>query len=155
MEETIHRLLGGLGIRSRTSKYRKFRTFKQRVTKNAIMVIRWRFSPTMCHCVLYDAEEKRFIDPSGGYSPSERGLLDLQSQLDCAIIIEDIPSRFKTMTFIEVLQLIDERGEKVVSDKTHSIQTDKFLYSRANSGQWEQRELPPPPAEKFPPLDNK
>ena len=152
MEQTVHRLLGGLGFRSRTSKYRKFRTFKERVNKNAIMIIRWRWSPTLCHCVLFDAEKKQFIDPSGGYTPSERALKDLQEQLDCAIIIEDIPSRFKTMTFIEVLQLIDERGEKIVSDKTHSIQTNKFLYSRADNGEWEQRELPPPPAEKFPPI---
>lgn len=153
MEQAVHRLLGGLGFRSRTSKYRKFRTFKERVNKNAIMIIRWRWSPTMCHCVLFDAEEKRFIDPSGGYTPSERALKDLQEQLDCAIIIEDIPSRFKTMTFIEVLQLIDERGEKIVSDKTHAILTDKFQYARTPNGEWEQKELPPPAAEKFPPLN--
>lgn len=153
MEDTIHRLLGGLGIRSRTSKYRKFRTFRQRVSKHAIMLIRWRWSPTMCHCVLYDGESRQFIDPSGGYTPSDRVLRDLQEQLECAIIIEDIPSRFKTMTFIEVLQLIDERGEKIVSDKTHNILTDRFQYSRTNDGQWEQKELPPPAAEKFPPLE--
>lgn len=155
MEETVHRLLGGLGIRSRTSKYRKFRTFRERVNKNAIMIIRWRWSPTMCHCVLYDAEQRRFIDPSGGYSPSERVLKDLQEQLECAIIIEYIPSRFKTMTFIEVLQLIDERGEKVISDKTHAIRTDKFLYAREPNGEWTQKDLPPVEPEKFPPLDSK
>lgn len=155
MEGAIHRLLGGLGIRSRTSKYRKFRTFRERVNKNAIMLIRWRWDPTMCHCVLFDGEEKRFIDPGGGYTPTERMLKDLQSQLECAIIIEEIPSRFKTMTFIEVLQLIDGRGENIVSDKTHTILTDKFQYSRTNNGEWEQKELPPPAPEKFPPLDSK
>ena len=109
----------------------------------------------MCHCVLYDGEKRRFIDPSGGYEPSERSLRDLQEQLECAIIIDKIPPRFKTMTFIEVLQLIDERGEKIVSDKTHTILTDKFQYSRTNGGEWEQKELPTPVADKFPPLEPK
>lgn len=155
MELAVHRLLQGIGIQSRTSRYRKFRTFKSRVNQHAIMIIRWRWSPTMCHCVLFDGEKRQFIDPSGGYSPSERVLRDLQSQLECAIIIDKIPERFRTMTFIEVLQLIDERGEKIVTDKTHTIQTDKFQYSRTNDGQWEQKDLPAPVADKFPPLESK
>lgn len=59
------------------------------------------------------------------------------------------------MTFIEVLLLIDQRGEKIVSDKTHVIQTDKFLYARTTNGDWEQKELPVVTIEvdKFPPLE--
>lgn len=56
------------------------------------------------------------------------------------------------MTFIEMLLLIDQRGEKIVSDKTNAIQTDKWLYSRTPNGDWEQREIPPPPEDPFPPL---
>jgi hypothetical protein len=56
------------------------------------------------------------------------------------------------MTFIEVLLTIQERGEKVLSDKIFSIQTDKFLYARTSDGQWEQRPLPPTPEEKFAPI---
>lgn len=155
MEETIHSLLRGLGIQSRTSKYRKFRTFRERVSKHAIMLIRWRWSPTMCHCVFFDGEQRRFIDPSGAHVPHERVLRDLQDQLECAIIIDHIPQRFQTMTFIEVLQLIEERGERIVTDKTHAIRTDKFLYAREPNGEWMQRELPPVEPEKFPPLDSK
>ena len=46
------------------------------------------------------------------------------------------------MTFIEVLILLDSRGEKIVTDKTHVIQTDKFIYSREPNGEWVQKELP-------------
>lgn len=59
------------------------------------------------------------------------------------------------MTYIEMLLLIDERGEKVVSDKTHTIQTDKFIYSREPDGSWIQKELPISTiiVDKFPPLE--
>ena len=155
MDGAVHRLLGGLGFRSRTSKYRKFRTFKERVSKHAIMIIRWRWSPTMCHCIFFDGEQRRFIDPGGGHVPSDYTLKNLQEQLECAVIIDHIPQRFQTMTFIEVLQGIEERQEKIISDKTHAIRTNKFLYAREPNGEWMQRELPPVEPEKFPPLDSK
>lgn len=67
------------------------------------------------------------------------------------------------MTFVEMLLLIDERGEKIVSDKTHSITTDKFLYNRESNGEWVQKELPVvvievdpfPPLEVTPPKEKK
>jgi hypothetical protein len=155
MEETAHRHLRGLGFRTRTSKYKKFRTFQNRVQKHAIMIIRWAFAPTLCHCVLFDAEAKQFVDPSGGYVPSDWTLRRLQEQLECAIVIEEVPQRSRYMTFIEVLQLIDERKETIVSDRTHAIRTNQFLYSRATNGEWEQQDLPPAEPDKFPPLDNK
>lgn len=59
------------------------------------------------------------------------------------------------MTFLEVLLLIGERGEKVVSDKTHIIHTDKFMYVREHNGSWEQKELPVSTiaVDPFPPLE--
>lgn len=58
------------------------------------------------------------------------------------------------MNFIEVLLLIEQRGEHITSDKLHSIYTDKFLYTRGGDGVWVQQDLPPPIEEedKFPPL---
>lgn len=54
------------------------------------------------------------------------------------------------MTYIEVVILISERGEKVVSDRLSSIQTDKHLYTRGPTGDWEAREsIPPVIEEKF------
>lgn len=60
------------------------------------------------------------------------------------------------MTFMEILLLIDERGEKIISDKTHIIKTDKFMYVRGHNGSWEQQELPVVVMEvdKFPPLES-
>lgn len=67
------------------------------------------------------------------------------------------------MTFVEMLLLIDERGEKIVSDKTHTITTDKFQYTREPAGEWAQKELPVvvieidpyPPLEVTPPKEKK
>jgi hypothetical protein len=60
------------------------------------------------------------------------------------------------MTFIEVLILLDSRGEKIVSDKTHAIQTDKFIYSREPNGDWVQKELPIQTivVDPYPPLES-
>ena len=59
------------------------------------------------------------------------------------------------MTFVEMLLLISERGEKIVSDKIHSITTDKFLYNREPNGEWVQKELPVVTIEidPYPPLE--
>ncbi len=46
------------------------------------------------------------------------------------------------MTYLELILLIAERGEKVVSDKTLAIQTDKHLYHRQPNGSWQEGELP-------------
>lgn len=60
------------------------------------------------------------------------------------------------MTFIEVLILLDSRGEKIVSDKTHAIQTDKFIYSREPNGDWVQKDLPVTTivVDPYPPLES-
>jgi hypothetical protein len=60
------------------------------------------------------------------------------------------------MTFLEVLMLIGERGEKMTVDKTSLIQTDKFLYTREHDNSWIQKELPIYTIEvdKFPPLES-
>ena len=47
------------------------------------------------------------------------------------------------MTFYEVLTKISERSEKVISDKSHIIQTNQRLYVRVPNGGWEEKELPP------------
>lgn len=49
------------------------------------------------------------------------------------------------MTYLELILLLDERGEKVIHDRAKSIQTDKFQYQRGPDGTWVQQELPPAP----------
>lgn len=60
------------------------------------------------------------------------------------------------MTFIEVLILLDSRGERIISDKTHTITTDKFIYSREANGEWIQKDLPVVTiqVDQFPPLES-
>lgn len=96
VEAKVHKLLNGLGIQTHTGKYRKFKSYTDRVKKNAIMVIRWKRNPSSCHCIVFDAKEKRFIDPSGGYIVSDkRELRSLQRQLVCPIVIDKIPQHLK------------------------------------------------------------
>jgi hypothetical protein len=45
------------------------------------------------------------------------------------------------MNYLDVLLLIQNSGEKIVSDKLNHIQTDRFIYVRTLNGDWEQREL--------------
>lgn len=46
------------------------------------------------------------------------------------------------MTYLELIVLISERQEKVVSDRSFIIQTDKRLYTRFPDGSWEEGNLP-------------
>jgi hypothetical protein len=45
------------------------------------------------------------------------------------------------MNYMEMLLLIQGRDEKIVSDKLNHVQTDKFMYVRVPTGEWEQKEL--------------
>ena len=58
------------------------------------------------------------------------------------------------MTYIELVLMLAERGEKVITDRTNALYTDKFSYFRNSNGSWEQRDLPEPMVEepKFLPL---
>jgi hypothetical protein len=45
------------------------------------------------------------------------------------------------MNFLETILLIEERGEKVISEKLSSIQTNGHYYTRSSNGDWTEREL--------------
>lgn len=93
MEGVAHKLLRGLGFETHTGKYKQFRSYQERMKKNTIMIIRWTYSPENCHCVLFDHEAKRFIDPSGGYIVEGKyELRRLQRQLAFPIVIDKIPN---------------------------------------------------------------
>jgi hypothetical protein len=48
------------------------------------------------------------------------------------------------MTFLELILLIEERGEKVViGDRPLNLTTDKYSYNRVD-GVWVQRDIPAP-----------
>lgn len=83
--------LSRVGITGRPSKYKRFASFR-RGNKHAILIIRWEYDPTNCHTIVYDGDEHKFYDPShGGEVTSKYALKSYERQLDCAIIIKDIP----------------------------------------------------------------
>jgi len=93
MENVAHKHLRGLGFETHTGRYKKFQTYRNRSSKHAIMIVRWEFDPIMCHCIMFDGETKRFIEPDGGYIvESKYKLKSLQRQLDCSIVIDKIPN---------------------------------------------------------------
>jgi hypothetical protein len=61
------------------------------------------------------------------------------------------------MNFLETILLIEERGEKVISEKLSSIQTNGHCYTRSSNGDWTERPLteteklakPPTPPQSF------
>lgn len=92
IEKTSHRLLRKLGFKTHTGKYRKVRSYQERMKKNTIMIIRWNENSPSCHCILFDADGKRFIDPSGGYIVERKfELRNLQQRLAVPIVIDKTP----------------------------------------------------------------
>lgn len=92
IKETAHEQLQKLGFATHNSRWKKFRSFVGRGKKHALMIIRWRFDPTMCHCVVFDADSKDFKDPGMGVIlPGSWHAKSLQRQLEHAIIIDHIP----------------------------------------------------------------
>lgn len=93
MERVAHKLLRGLGFQTHTGRYKKFKSYQKYSRKHTIMIIRWDFDPSMCHCIMFDGEGKNFIEPDGGYIvDSKYKLKSLQRQLDCSIVIDKIPN---------------------------------------------------------------
>lgn len=92
-KKTAHSLLRGLGFKTHSSKYRQFTSYQKWITKNGIMIIRWDWDPTLCHCIVFDGETKDFIEPDGGYVITNQNTLKrLQRQLECSIIVDQTPS---------------------------------------------------------------
>jgi hypothetical protein len=126
VEKTAHRVLRKLGIKTHTGKYRKLKTYVDRVKKNAILIVRWKFDPTRCHCILFDAKEKRFIDPSGGYViGSDYELKSLERQLECPIVIDKIPNRLKVQRDIHRDASLDREERRDNTLRQDSYNTDE------------------------------
>lgn len=91
MLDTAFSALDRAGIKGRTSKYKRLASFR-RGNKHAILIIRWEFDPTNCHTIIYDGDEHKFYDPShGGEITRKNALKNFERQLDCAIVIKNIP----------------------------------------------------------------
>lgn len=82
------------GIKGRLAPYKKFSSFSKR-NKHALLIIRWRIEPNLCHAIVYDGDTHRFLDPSSGSEVPFWSMKSLEKQLDSAIFVEEIPSRKK------------------------------------------------------------
>lgn len=73
-----------LGIKLRPARERRIRCLR----KNALLLIRWKRSPTLLHFVVYLAKEKKFLD--SWFEDSLR-LEVYQRQLDAVFLIDQPP----------------------------------------------------------------
>jgi len=86
-----------LGFTVKRSSYRKLQSLRKYSRKNAILIIRWQCdddsdevsysNPWLCHAVVFDAETKKFIDPSHGHATSYE-MKSYQRQLDSILYVE-------------------------------------------------------------------
>jgi hypothetical protein len=83
--------LDRVGIKGRPSKLKRFASYRKR-NQHALLIIRWSFSPDLCHTIVYDGDEHKFIDPSYGEEVRKYALKNLEQQLDSAILIDSIPT---------------------------------------------------------------
>src|SRR5271157_3512261 len=76
MLNAAFKALDRAGIKGRPSKFKKFATYRKR-DQHALLIIRWEWSPTMCHTIVYDGDEHKFYDPSYGEVTSKYSLRSL------------------------------------------------------------------------------
>jgi hypothetical protein len=91
MQHAAFEALKRVGIKAHLSKVKRFETYT-RHSENALLIIRWKFEPHLCHTIVYDGEARKFIDPSFGMAVQNKWTIkNLESQLDFGIIIDQIP----------------------------------------------------------------
>jgi hypothetical protein len=73
------------GVKAKKSTYKKVKSLLRYARKNVLLIIRWHGGP-LCHAVVFDAETKKFLDPSGPFE--ERDLKSYQRNLDSMYYIE-------------------------------------------------------------------
>lgn len=81
------RVLEKLGVKTKKSKYRKLKSLIKYARKNVLLIMRWG-NGSMCHAVVFDAETKRFLDPSGPTYDLPTELRYWQRNLDSMYYIE-------------------------------------------------------------------
>lgn len=83
--------LSRAGIKGHPAKFKRFKTYAKR-DQHALLIIRWDFSPDLCHTIVYDGDDHKFLDPSYGEEVRGYSLKSLERQLDSAIWIDSIPT---------------------------------------------------------------
>lgn len=84
LDRTISAILGKQGFRVKRSTYKKVRSLVKYSKKNALLILRWG-GGYLCHAVVFDAETRQFLDPSGHQGHI---LYRYQSNLDSMYYVE-------------------------------------------------------------------
>ena len=79
------KVLQKFGYKTKKSSYRKVKSLLRYARKNVLIIVRWSGGP-LCHAVVFDAETKKFLDPSGPFE--DRDLKVYQRNLDSMYYIE-------------------------------------------------------------------
>ncbi len=79
------RALEKLGYRTKKSTYKQVKSLLKYARKHTLIILRWG-GGSMCHAVIFDAETKRFLDPSGPLEPGD--MRRYQRNLDSMYYVE-------------------------------------------------------------------
>ncbi len=75
-----------LGYKTKKSTYRQVKSLLRYSRKNTLIIVRWYGGP-LCHAVVFDAETKKFLDPSG-HLADDYDLKTYQRNLDSMYYVE-------------------------------------------------------------------
>lgn len=53
--------------------------------RTALIMIRWKYSPTLLHGIVFDASTKQLLNPNGSIRPLSSRMHSIQSQLDTVL----------------------------------------------------------------------
>lgn len=94
--KTATEMLQKLGCKAKKSKYKHVRSIVKKGRTHALLIIRWKDGagygnkdPWMCHCIVFDFETKKVLDP-GNHSDVPVNLKLYAKQLDTALYV-DLP----------------------------------------------------------------
>ncbi len=64
ISKEVIKALGKLSLDSKKLNYKRIKSIVKYARKNVLLIIRWG-GGSACHCIVFDVETKRFLDPSG------------------------------------------------------------------------------------------
>jgi hypothetical protein len=88
--------LESLNIQVTPGRARRFKSIQQHSKRHAVIIIRWRWQPWICHTILFDAEARKFIDPLSKLY-NRWTLQELEDQLEGVLYVDKIPIQSAAM----------------------------------------------------------
>lgn len=83
------RVMEKFGVKTKRSTYKQIKSLLKYAKKNTLIILRWGGpSGSMCHALVYDAETKQILDPSGP-GDRTRSINWYQRNLDSMYYVEE------------------------------------------------------------------